>query len=248
VEQIKVPFFVRLKRAIFNPETYSNFILEKTKEAIKYFFKFLIIFSIIVSIVQTIDFYKQGIGEEQLNILTDYGFEEEYIQEFKGFYEQTNDVYIIAIAFIVNLICSYVIYGISTLLTACVFGVFGLIIARICGIKLKFGKAFNLAIYSITLPTILLAIYMISNILFEIEIKYFSLAYDAITYIYIITAVLMLRADLIKQKIELTKIIKEQEKVKEEAEEKEEKKEKKKDEKDENDELNGDEEPQGNKA
>lgn len=245
MEQIKVPFFVRLKRAIFNPESYSNFILEKTKEGIKYFFKFLIIFSIIVSIVQTIDFYNQGIGEEQLNILRDYGFDEMHIQEVKDFYEQTNGFYIIAIAFIANLISSYVIYGISTLLTACVFSVFGLIIARICGIKLKFGNAFNLAIYAITLPTILLAIYMIVNILFGIEIKYFSLAYDAITYIYIITAVLMLRADLIKQKIELTKIIKEQEKVKEEVKEKEEKK---KDKNDENDELNGNEEPQGNKA
>lgn len=248
MEQIKVPFFVRLKRAIFNPETYSNFILEKTKEAIKYFLKFLIVFSIIVSIAQTIDFYKQGIGEEQLNILRDYGFEEEYIKDVKGFYEQTDDVYIIAIAFVANLTSSYVIYGISTFLTACVFGVFGMIIARICGIKLKYGKAFNLAIYSITLPTILLAIYMVSNIIFGIEIIYFSLAYDAITYIYIITAVLMLRADLIKEKMELAKIIKEQEKVKDEVEEKEEKKEKKKDKNDENEEVNGDEEPQGNKA
>lgn len=241
-----MPFFSRLKRAIFNPEEYSNFILEKTKESIKYFFKFLIIFTLIVAVAYTYKFYIQGIGEEQVNILSDYGFDETYIEELKNVYENTNDIYIIAITFVASIISVYSSFALSILITICIFSVFGLIIARICGIKLKFGQTFNLTVYAITLPTILLAIYIVSNLIFEITIKYFSIAHDAITYIYIITAIMMLRADLIKQRIELAKIIKEQEKVKEELKEKEEQKEEKKDETEEN--LNEEGEPEGNKA
>lgn len=250
MEQVKIPFFIRLKRAILNPEAYSTFMLEKSRESIKYLLKFLIIFTIIISIAYTYNFYQKGIGETELNLLRDYGFEENYIEQFQKAYEEVNDTYLIIIMFIVNSIALYVTYTLTTLLSACIFGVFGLIIARICGLKLKYASTFNLAVYAITLPTILMAIYMSTNLLFGITIKYFSVAYDAITYIYIITAILMLRADLIKQRIELSKIIKEQEKVREdlkeqEKEPKEKEKEKKKKEEDEP-EVEG--EPEGNKA
>ena len=48
--------------------------------------------------------------------------------------------------------------------------------------------------------------------------------YMGIAYIYIITAILMLKADLIKRQDELSKIIEEQENVKRELERKEEEK------------------------
>lgn len=65
------------------------------------------------------------------------------------------------------------------------------------------------------------------------EIKYFDIAYDTISYIYVVTAILLMRADLIKQQIELTKIAEVQKEVKKEMQER--KKEKKKKEEDNND-------------
>ena len=247
MEQVKIPFFTRMKRAIFNPEEYSTFMLEKSGESIKYLLKFLIIFAIIVSIAYTYNFYQKGIGETELNLLRDYGFEESYIEQFQKTYEEINDTYLIIIMFIVNIISLYVAYTISNLLSTCIFGVFGLIIARICGMKIKFSQSFNLAVYAITLPSILLAIYMIANLLFGITVKYFAVAYDAITYIYIITSILMLRTDLIKQKIELAKIMKEQEKVREEMKEHDQEQKEKEEEKEE-DNSKEEGEPEGNKA
>ena len=51
-----------------------------------------------------------------------------------------------------------------------------------------------------------------------------------ISYIYIITAMLMIKSDLIKQQIEVGRIIEEQKKVREEKQEEENKKEEKKEE------------------
>ena len=64
--------------------------------------------------------------------------------------------------------------------------------------------------------------------------QYFYIVYTTITYIYIITAILLIRSNLIKQQIQLMKIIEEQEKVKEELKQQEEEpKEKKEDKKEE---------------
>lgn len=250
MEQVKIPFFTRVKRAIFNPEAYSNFMLEKTSESIKYLLKFLIIFVILVSIAYTYNFYQEGIGEENINLLREYGFEESDIEKMQIAYEQVNNTYLIIAMFMINTISLYFAFTVSTLLSACMFGILGLIIARICGMKLKFSQTFKLVAYAITLPSILLAIYMIANLLFGITVKYFAIAYDAITYIYIITSILMIRTDLMKQRIELVKIMKEQKKVQEELKEQdddEDKEEKEnKEDKEEGPEEEG--EPQGNKA
>ena len=49
--------------------------------------------------------------------------------------------------------------------------------------------------------------------------EYFSVMYTLIPYIYIITAILLTRSELIKQQVEIGKIEKVQEQVKEELEE-----------------------------
>ena len=77
---------------------------------------------------------------------------------------------------------------------------------------------------------------MIINMLTGFEIQYFRVMYNAIAYIYVVTAILMIRAEMIKQQIELVKLAEEQKKVKEELEqrqkeEKEKEEQKKKEEK-----------------
>jgi Sec-independent protein translocase protein TatA len=96
---------------------------------------------------------------------------------------------------------------------------------------------------------------MIVNLFTGFTIKYFEIAYNAIAYIYIITAMLMIKSDLIKQQIEVGKIVEEQKKVREEKKEqenkekedkkpKEDKKEKKKDKEEKQEEGT----PEGNQA
>ena len=54
---------------------------------------------------------------------------------------------------------------------------------------------------------------MIVNILTGYTVKYFNVLYMAIACIYVIAAILIIRSDIIKQQIELSKIMQEQENI-----------------------------------
>ncbi len=88
--------------------------------------------------------------------------------------------------------------------------------SKIAAVKLKYKEVFNMSIYALTLSIVLYLIYICVNISTGFTIKYFDLAYQIISYIYIVTAILMIKSDLIKQQIEVGKIIEEQKKVREE--------------------------------
>ena len=81
---------------------------------------------------------------------------------------------------------------------------------------------FNIVVHAITLPILLNSIYVLFNSITGIYIEYFQVMYIGITYIYIITAILMIRSNLIKQQMEIGKIIEEQKKIKKEIKENEE--------------------------
>lgn len=130
-----------------------------------------------------------------------------------------NNIYIAF--FIVMYIYLFIIYFSTVLLDALLYSMVGHITGMISNLRMKYRGIYNIAVYSLTLPIILNLIYVIINTLTGYTIKYFSIMYMAITCIYIITAILMIKADLIKKQIELSKIIQEQEKVKQEMEEKE---------------------------
>ena len=109
--------------------------------------------------------------------------------------------------------------------------------------------------YATTLSIVLYLIYGIVNIFTGFTIIYFDVAYNAISFIYVATAILIIRNDLIKQQIEVGKIIEEQKKIKEEKriEEKDRQKDKKeenskKDKNKKNKQGNKNEEPEGNEA
>lgn len=145
-------------------------------------------------------------------------------------------------------------YLISTLLETLLLFVLGYFIARIVGVKMKNGAVYGIGLYSLTLSILLNMIYIPVNILTGFEIQYFQVMYTAISYIYLVTAILMMRSDLIKQQMEVQKIEDVQKEVKEEFEKNEEpeepkKDEKEKDKKNEKDEKkgldNGEEAPEG---
>ena len=133
-----------------------------------------------------------------------------------------SNTYVIYVAFfVVMFIYLFIIYMSTVLLDAVIYSIIGHITGMISNLRMKYKSIYNIAVYSLTLPIILNLIYAIINTLTGYTIKYFPIMYMAITCIYIITAILMIKSDLIKKQIELSKIIQEQEKVRQEMEEKE---------------------------
>ena len=171
------------------------------------------------------------------------------------FLSGNNMIKIYAIFVVVIFMYFFIAYLIQFLLDILLLSVVGYLLSKIVGLKLNYKSIFNISSYAITLSIVLYEIYIIVNLFTGFTIKYFEIAYNAIAYIYIITAMLTIKSDLIKQQIEVGKIVEEQKKIREEKrqeeeekqkEKKEEKPKKEKKEKKENKGAEG--EPQGNQA
>ena len=117
------------------------------------------------------------------------------------------------IGFIIYL---FIVYLIQILLDILLLSIIGFLFSRIIGIKFKYKQIFNMSTYAMTLSFLLYMIYIVVNLFTGFVVKYFEIAYNAISYIYIITAMMMIKSDLTKEKIMVEKIIEEQKKVNEE--------------------------------
>lgn len=115
-----------------------------------------------------------------------------------------------------------IMYLPSTLIDIVILSIFGYVVALISKMKLKYSAVYNIAAYSLTLPIILNIAYFIINSFTGFEIQYFEVMYTTVATIYIAAAILMIRSDVIKKQIELTKIIEEQDKVRLELQRREE--------------------------
>lgn len=116
----------------------------------------------------------------------------------------------------------FVVYFFSILVDILLFAVLAYIVSRLARLRLKYSAIYNIAAYSITLPVILNMLYIVANILTGFTMKYFQIMYTSIASIYIITAILMIKSDVIRKQMELNRIIEEQERVKQELKQKEE--------------------------
>ena len=177
----------------------------------------------------------QNIEYMYKDIASAYNISEFSKEDVLNFIYNVNNLSLYSGFFIVNTIYLFIIYFVSTLVDALMLALLGFILARIIGIKIKFKATFNMGIYALTLPIILNLIYMVTNTLTGLTVKYFQWMYTTISYIYMLVALLMIKTDLINRQMELMKIVEEQEKVKQEMEQKElEKQEEKKETKDDN--------------
>ncbi len=81
MEQKKIPFFVRLKRAVINFDEYRTFAEEKTRTAVKYFLKLMLIFTIIITIALTVRVLNQVniIVESLQNDFPEFSFEDDIL-------------------------------------------------------------------------------------------------------------------------------------------------------------------------
>lgn len=158
--------------------------------------------------------------------------------------------------FISILLYMFMLYIISTAIETVLIGVIGFLTAKIVRLNLKFTQTLSMAVYAITLSVLLNAIYTPIRLLVGFNIEYFSIMYTLIPYIYIITAILMTRSELIKQQIEIGKIEKVQKEVKEELDEEKrkeierenQKRKEKKEEKERQQKKNNGEQPEGSEA
>ena len=138
-------------------------------------------------------------------------------------YANQSQVYI-SVA-IVEFIYMFAIYLTSILMDTLVLALLGLIVSRIAGMKIKFSACFSMGVHALTLPIILNILYIILNAFTGYTIKYFQIMYTAISYIYMVAAILIIKSDYIKRQMELDKLKSEQEKVRAELDrQKEEKK------------------------
>lgn len=112
----------------------------------------------------------------------------------------------------------FAVYIASILVDALVLGALGYLTARITGMRIRFGAAFSMGVHALTLPIILNMAYVILNGFTGYTIKYFQFMYTAISYIYVITAILIIKSDYIKRQTEVEKIKSEQDKIREELE------------------------------
>ena len=148
----------------------------------------------------------------------------------------------------------YIGFTIQITIDILLLSLIAFLLSKIIGLRLKYTPIFNISVYALTLSIFLYMVYIIVNLFTGFNIVYFDVAYRAISYIYVATALLIIKSDLIKQNMELTKIVEVQKQVRGEKQQKEEKKEdeedkKEKEKKEDKKEKNSDnEEPEGNEA
>lgn len=115
----------------------------------------------------------------------------------------------------------FITYLIMSILDIIILALLCNIVAMLLRVRMKVSALVNISVHAMTLPIILLLIYAIVLMTTGFEIKYFNIMYRGIAYIYVITAVFLIRQNLIKQQMELTTIVQKQKELKQQLEEKE---------------------------
>lgn len=155
-------------------------------------------------------------------------------QEILDVYLTTQNQIILCIGLLfVIAIQTFFINLIDLFLYALLIGLLSYMTAILLRIRLKLKAMIKMAVHALTFPTILFLIYSIINVFTGFYIKYFTIMYVGVAYIYMVASILIIKSDLIKRKAELEKIIEEQAKIalEEQEEKKEEKEEEPKEEK-----------------
>jgi len=122
--------------------------------------------------------------------------------------------------FAITAVYLFIIYFSTVLIDAIFLALLAYITSIIARVRLKPAAAYNIAVYSLSLPVILNLVYIVANIFTGFVIEYFQLVYTAIASIYVVATVLIIRSDVIKKQAELNRIMSEQEKVRQEMERK----------------------------
>lgn len=192
-------------------------------------------------------------------LFSEMGITEFNKQEIVEYLTSSNMMSVYLNLFLALFVYAFVIFYINTLCYIAMIALVGYVATLILKLKIRFVAVFNMAVYAVTLPTILNIIYLIVNAFYNYTINYFDIMYILVASIYVIAAVFMIKSEFNKKQGEVQKIVEVEKEVKEEMEEKErqeeedkkenkeEKRNKKKKEETKEDNTNG-EEPEGSNA
>lgn len=208
----KMNFFKKVWYSISKFEKYPEMAALGVKRAIFYFTKIVLIMSIIFTGIYV--YYIKNIAEfdeEGLNFSEKLAIEltrnskienkETIIENLKN---EKSEVLIVAIG-IAFLMSNYI----GTLVDVFILSAFGVMTCIVAKIKMNYKALFNMSIYAFTLPIILRTIYFAITTLTTFKIKYFDVMYVAIAYISLAAAIFIIKSNVIKQHLELMRIIEE---------------------------------------
>ena len=115
-------------------------------------------------------------------------------------------------------IYSYAIYFINTLFYVVLISLFGFFVTMILRLKVRYVAVLNMAIYAMTLSTILNFVYIVINAFYQYRIAYFDVMYVLVALIYVIAAVFILKSEFNKKQGEVQKIVEVEKMVREDSE------------------------------
>ena len=211
---MKLNFFKKVWISISKFEKYPEMAALGVKKALIYFTELMLVFSIIftgsyiyyVSNIAEFEESDLNFSEKVITLLMD----ESNIQNDE-LIDVTNAVgesskYTIVIALFLSF---FINFYLITLIDVFVLSLFELITCYIARIKMNYKAVFNMSVYALTLSIILRLIYLVITTLTSFEIKYFDVMYMAVSYISLAAAIFLIKSDIIKQHLELMKIIEE---------------------------------------
>lgn len=165
------------------------------------------------------------------DILGQIGITEFTKQDVINFASSSQMIQLYLSLFITMFMYAFVMYFLNTLTYVLVVSLFGSIANLVTKLRMRYAAIFNMAVYAITLSTLLNILYVGVNIWIPFGIKYFEVMYISVAVVYLVAAIFMIKADWIKRQGEIVEIQEVQKQVKEEIEQKEREKEKEQEEK-----------------
>ena len=207
-----------------------------------------------VSVTGTIEYnYKDVLGQMQIQEFTK--------QDVIKYANSSQIINLYISIFITMFVYVFIMYFITTITNAFLLSIFGYLTTWIAKIRMRYVAVFNMTVYALTLSIILNIIYVAINIFINFNIEYFQVMYVAVSAIYLVAAIFILKGEFIKKQQELMKIAeveavvkqqldKEKEEKQEEQKREKEKEERKKKDKEEqkNDDDKSKQEPEGSNA
>lgn len=210
----KMNFFKKLWYSISKFERYPEMASLGVKKAILYFTELILIVSIVftsiyVYNIQTNSEFEQDKSFSQKvaeDLIQKNNLENEKINEMVKNYVQNEktEILIFSIGFAI-----FISLFLATLIDVFTLSIFGILTCIFARIKMNYKALFNMSIYAFTLSILLRTIYFAITTLTTFEIKYFEIMYIAIAYISLAAAIFIIKSNVIKQHIELMRIIEE---------------------------------------
>lgn len=210
-------FFKKVWYSITKFEKYPEMAAHGVPRAIVYLVELIAIFSVILTIfVFTYVNKTMNIDEQEdlsfvqrfektLGVKLDEAHAQELNEQLNMYDSKTLETMFV----IVCMISIFISYFIITLVDILILSIFGVITCFFTKISMKYRAVFNMSVYAITISVILRLVYEGLLLLADFKIKYFNIMYTSVAYICLAAAIFMIRSDLIKQQIELMKVIEE---------------------------------------